>query len=1109
MYESRVMANTPPGATDTKRARPEAGPLARESLSPEQQRAAAQADGLVREIAESRGGTAPEDPSLAFLPRLDERRGSQVILIDGERGMGKTTVLLSLLRQWTDEYRKNPGGAQIVPLRALDLRPRPNDTVFWLQFVSSFRPLIDAMRKVSAPENMSLARQRSWEPEHGTESQALRAWRRFHRAVAVGWEYNQDGRSRVLDPDAFAIELEEAEQQRGDLTTAFRRFIDAVVEEYMKWRGNPLPPLFVFPVDDADMDAEKAREALDIVRTMYHPRLVFLLTGHSELFLSDLSVSVERELPVTLRDVGAWAQLGVALLSRLTAAPKDGNVDLSSAVQNIAKRTTRQRLAEDIYDKDIPASHRCRIEPLSPESRRTLTTERLGISVPEELRKLVLNVGQPAPHTVADLLEDDVELARCLPSNMRRLVDMVLQIRNSIAEWDSGSSDGPRMMPASRWIENLWEQHEGWLIAQGLQHYLQIDEKSGALALGSGERFWATAYRTQLGLHLPTDGARVLELSRLVELVPYPDQWTEAHANALRGTEMDEISALARLTQRVFRRQGEMAGRVQGDHFNAQWTGRTGVVRGRLRFRDNEFTSVWPLPMGWTFIDVERFAAEWNELLSTTPQPLADGLIARRFLQLAIEVSRRDNPAAGWTLEQLAHELIDCMDSQGTSQRETALRTWAENRALLLCTREYGLNSSTAETILRALRDRVTPARFRRILDRTEDARAKEIVALASGVTDDTAKAFLKLLDDADRTHPWVRERERVVTASEASHSPLDEFANAAKRVLGGYPLNPIVRALVGAPDEHVRRFTKLVEGAPEVEGAHAIFVQRIWREASELVGESQLQGLVSQQADQSLLVEPPEVSPHDLPPKDYDLTSDLGLVLCISGHVDETTNTPGETLPSYLKPLWMACWDVYARDQSWYERPWPPRGFHSAWSGVWIEFEGQKLPSWPNHPWARFDEAKESLSAWPVIVADVQKLANQSLSGEHLLTALAESFLGNICGRSRPYKLRLPTTNDFISRAFEQSSNSNNKWSEQRVLFAAPESGLPKKLAEAIIAWSRKRAQSKVSTAELQQLRIERAVEFGVKDAPSVLERLDAKARELGHPWPGALDEK
>ncbi|MFX8805482.1 hypothetical protein ABTM67_20120, partial [Acinetobacter baumannii] len=71
-----------------------------------------------------------------------------------------------------------------------------------------------------------------------------------------------------------------------ELTRHFRRFVNGLTDDYARAFGQR--PLFVIPIDDADMNPRRAVELVELLRNLWHPRVAFVLTGHSQLFLACL-----------------------------------------------------------------------------------------------------------------------------------------------------------------------------------------------------------------------------------------------------------------------------------------------------------------------------------------------------------------------------------------------------------------------------------------------------------------------------------------------------------------------------------------------------------------------------------------------------------------------------------------------------------------------------------------------------------------------------------------------------------------------------------------------------------------------------------------------------
>jgi hypothetical protein len=258
----------------------------------------------------------------------------------------------------------------IIPVGLLDLHPLPPSTNLLFHIIGRFERVVEWLEGDSRAERRSAAWQ--FQGAEG-ELKSRTRWQSLLRAVAAGWDGNAKARWSRLDLEAYTLELEETERQRLNLVDTFAGFIDALASDFQSWRlggGRPgqvvrderdpagdvldrrragdhnkeKAPLFVLAVDDADMNPERSVELLDTVRMLWHPRVAFILTGDSELFVLGLIEHCLRQLRKPLRK------------------------QLDEGGDAVDAPAIRQ-LANDIYDKVIPVGHRCTI-PSIPRSAR-------------------------------------------------------------------------------------------------------------------------------------------------------------------------------------------------------------------------------------------------------------------------------------------------------------------------------------------------------------------------------------------------------------------------------------------------------------------------------------------------------------------------------------------------------------------------------------------------------------------------------------------------------------------------------------------------------------------------------------------------------------------
>jgi len=267
-------------------------------LTPDQREAVQKAHGLFLAMANRKPASPPSAhrPALdRFLPRIDEERRNHVVLIDGERGTGKTAVMLRLLVDWSAAVRgterldgarakaeKGEGpplvgtDSPIVPAGLLDLQALSPKAVLGIHVAGHLQRVVEAMEQDApraAPRTPA-----PWAPVDSEELASRKAWRAFMRAAATAWEGNLAARQGKLDPEAYVVELEQAERERLDIREAFHAFVDALVNDYKTLisRRNE-PPFFVITIDDADMNPQRTEEVFELIRLLWHPRVGFLV----------------------------------------------------------------------------------------------------------------------------------------------------------------------------------------------------------------------------------------------------------------------------------------------------------------------------------------------------------------------------------------------------------------------------------------------------------------------------------------------------------------------------------------------------------------------------------------------------------------------------------------------------------------------------------------------------------------------------------------------------------------------------------------------------------------------------------------------------------------
>lgn len=376
------------------RPRGESIPRDPQDLTEDQKRAANRAVSLIDAIARLRTpttGPGQQKGIAQVLPWLDELRFNHNVLIDGGRGTGKTSVMLTILKYWTerafhqvgrrwneefvqqfetmvlpatDSGEESAGSAAtgqsagqdketvdtrepiILPVPIIDLQPLASTTDLRLFLANSLHKVMEATSAPASPQPRWGPDASRWPPDETTD--VREAWEKFRDAAALGSDHVHARRAR-LDAATYAVELELAESHR-QVAQTFGEFITALRESAMRselTRWGEYRPLFVVPIDDADMNPRLGAQLIETVNLLSHDDLAYLITGDTELFLLLLREHLAGGFRHSLRSVDLES---------------DDTTDIDDLIH-------LRSLAHQVYDKHIPHAHRCRIDPL-PGSRR-------------------------------------------------------------------------------------------------------------------------------------------------------------------------------------------------------------------------------------------------------------------------------------------------------------------------------------------------------------------------------------------------------------------------------------------------------------------------------------------------------------------------------------------------------------------------------------------------------------------------------------------------------------------------------------------------------------------------------------------------------------------
>lgn len=247
------------------------------------------------------------------LPWLAEESYSRLVFIDGKRGTGKTTLMLSLVKLLHDsrpngDFIEAPGivdtakelRSRVVILEPLDMEPMPAGTPILSAILAR---LNQAAIRMGVQEGRAhrglLDGNLTDEPEYVRFTQ-------LQARIARSLDGNLEARKGGLDREQFGKEVLNQEDDRLMLPSLLaeslallsaalpgRRLIDSDFDQ----SANPQKQqrLFLVPIDDVDLNPERCLELLRLLRHYSVPQFFFLLMGQRDLVESIVKLKIGSE----------------------------------------------------------------------------------------------------------------------------------------------------------------------------------------------------------------------------------------------------------------------------------------------------------------------------------------------------------------------------------------------------------------------------------------------------------------------------------------------------------------------------------------------------------------------------------------------------------------------------------------------------------------------------------------------------------------------------------------------------------------------------------------------------------------------------------------------
>jgi len=324
-----------PGPSEDEILRPEARPLPFAELDKHQQAALVRVVGLLATASRAAQASAPDRETRPVQatpigPYLEPARCSRNILLSGERGTGKTTLMLSL----ASVLSTGPGTPddslpqavtdqaqalhrRLVWLETLDMEPLANGVNLLGAVLARIEDAVGArfpgLDKV--PETVPLLYQ------DGSLHEVSREMARLQTSVALTFDGNLGDRAGSLDPDTFAVESRRAERERLGMDRRFASVL-AGLSAALASNAQLTAPVFVLPVDDVDLNVSACVPLLRLLRATSSPHLIVVLAADVALLSTILRLKYLGELAristteLSIDDQGMAGDLAVNALRK-------------------------------------------------------------------------------------------------------------------------------------------------------------------------------------------------------------------------------------------------------------------------------------------------------------------------------------------------------------------------------------------------------------------------------------------------------------------------------------------------------------------------------------------------------------------------------------------------------------------------------------------------------------------------------------------------------------------------------------------------------------------------------------------------------------------------
>jgi hypothetical protein len=404
---------------------------------------------IERRLDEAKDADMDDAPKGAgFYLAQGRNKDPRVLLLDGGRGTGKTSLLLTLIERWHLEINESSRSQDYI--RAIKsaykeraegfqgtiMEPRTNIKVL---DIIDFDPLPPGMPLIaglmqawrSLAQNYDQQLEDSIADYGDQEGTLMDIWHGLFRTAAVGWGAVPENKGLIEQ----VLDREDQVQDWKRLDEQWRSFVTKVIQRGRKLQDPQKlssETVFVVMIDDVDLQVGRIRELLHALRMLDHPKVFFI-------------VAADRRHMIDMLTLDFYGQQNAISLHRNSAA--------GHAIDLVATDRWAGILAQSSVEKVFPLMNRWPLRPLLLHEllefpRKSAVTLQTLLNGWHQQEKPIRDFGSLGDYLarMAGTADDPIEFPPILPYRAAHQI-----IEHALAQHNNGSGNvnNPKMTEAT------------------------------------------------------------------------------------------------------------------------------------------------------------------------------------------------------------------------------------------------------------------------------------------------------------------------------------------------------------------------------------------------------------------------------------------------------------------------------------------------------------------------------------------------------------------------------------------------------------------------------------------------------------------------------------